>query len=113
MTAALRLTGIHKSFDKPVIAGLDLTVEAGRLYALLGPNGAGKTTTLRMAGGLTEPDRGSIEIYGIDAIKKPLKAKAITAWLPDEPMLYDKLTPAEYLGFVAGLWRIPRDVAAP
>ncbi|MES2443159.1 MAG: ABC transporter ATP-binding protein [Pseudomonadota bacterium] len=110
---ALRLTKLHKSFDKPVIAGLDLTVEAGQLYALLGPNGAGKTTTLRMAVGLTEPDSGSIEIYGIDTYKKPLAAKAITAWLPDEPMLYDKLTPSEYLGFVAGLWRIPRDVAAP
>jgi len=113
MTPALRLTQLHKSFDKPVIAGLDLTVEAGQLYALLGPNGAGKTTTLRMAVGLTEPDSGGIEIYGIDALKKPLATKAITAWLPDEPMLYDKLTPSEYLGFVAGLWRIPRDVAAP
>src|ERR1044072_1220603 len=66
-----------------------------------------------MAVGLTEPDQGEVEIYGIDARRKPLAAKAITAWLPDEPMLYDKLTPSEYLGFVAGLWRIPRDVAAP
>ena len=113
MTSALRLTGIHKSFDKPVITGLDLNVEAGQLYALLGPNGAGKTTTLRMAVGLTEPDQGSIEIYGIDAVRDPLAAKAITAWLPDEPMLYDKLTPSEYLGFVAGLWRIAPKDAAP
>ena len=45
--------------------------------------------------GLTEPDQGGIEIYGIDALADPLAAKAITAWLPDEPMLYDKLTPAE------------------
>ncbi|RSV39638.1 ABC transporter ATP-binding protein [Sphingomonas sp. ABOLD] len=110
---ALRITGLHKSFGKPVITGLDLTVGAGQLYALLGPNGAGKTTTLRMAVGLTEPDSGSIEIFGIDARTDPRAAKAITAWLPDEPMLYDKLTPAEYLGFVAGLWRIPPDRAAP
>ena len=110
---ALRLTGIAKSFDKPVIAGLDLTVEAGQLYALLGPNGAGKTTTLRMAVGLAEPDAGRIEIYGIDTRADPLAAKAITAWLPDDPMLYDKLTPSEYLGFVAGLWRIPPAKAAP
>jgi len=111
-TPALRLSGIYKSFDKPVISGLDLEVKAGELYALLGPNGAGKTTTLRMAVGLTEPDKGSIEIYGIEARKDPRAAKAITAWLPDEPMLYDKLTPSEYLGFVAGLWGIaPRDAA--
>ncbi|MET3726371.1 ABC transporter ATP-binding protein [Sphingomonas trueperi] len=110
---ALRITGLHKAFGKPVITGLDLTVGAGQLYALLGPNGAGKTTTLRMAVGLTEPDAGSIEIFGVDARSDPQAAKAITAWLPDEPMLYDKLTPAEYLGFVAGLWRIPPDRAAP
>jgi ABC-2 type transport system ATP-binding protein len=110
---ALRITGLHKAFGKPVITGLDLVVGAGQLYALLGPNGAGKTTTLRMAVGLTEPDSGSIEIFGVDARRDPQAAKAITAWLPDEPMLYDKLTPAEYLGFVAGLWRIPPDRAAP
>lgn len=110
---ALRIADLHKSFGKPVITGLDLTVGAGQLYALLGPNGAGKTTTLRMAVGLTEPDQGSIAIFGIDAQAEPQAAKAITAWLPDEPMLYDKLTPAEYLGFVAGLWRIPPDRAAP
>jgi ABC-2 type transport system ATP-binding protein len=110
---ALQISGLSKSFDKPVIRGLDLEVAAGELYALLGPNGAGKTTTLRMAVGLTRPDAGAIRIFGIDALADPIAAKAVTAWLPDEPMLYDKLSPAEYLGFVAGLWRIPPDVAAP
>ena len=103
---ALLLQGLAKSFDKPVIEGLDLEVRAGELYALLGPNGAGKTTTLRMVVGLTRPDSGSIRIFGVDALADPAAAKAITAWLPDEPMLYDKLTPLEYLAFVAGLWRI-------
>ena len=110
---ALKLSGLSKAFDKPVIAGLDLEVAAGELYALLGPNGAGKTTTLRMATGLTRPDAGAIHIFGIDALADPLAAKAVTAWLPDEPMLYDRLTPAEYLGFVAGLWRIAPAEAAP
>ena len=110
---ALAIAGLRKSFDKPVITGLDLEVAAGELYALLGPNGAGKTTTLRMVTGLTRPDAGSIHIFGIDALADPLAAKAVTAWLPDEPMLYDKLTPSEYLGFVAGLWRIPPAEAAP
>ncbi|MEA2999253.1 MAG: type transport system ATP-binding protein [Sphingomonadales bacterium] len=109
---ALEVRGLAKAFDKPVIVDMDLSVEAGELYALLGPNGAGKTTTLRMVVGLTAPDAGSIRIFGIDALRRPLKAKAITAWLPDEPMLYDKLTPLEYLAFVAGLWSIPRAEAA-
>jgi ABC-2 type transport system ATP-binding protein len=111
MTPALRIRGLSKAFDKPVITSLDLEIAAGQLYALLGPNGAGKTTTLRMVTGLTRPDGGSIEIFGIDALADPLAAKAITAWLPDEPMLYDKLSPMEYLAFVAGLWRMEPDHA--
>ncbi len=110
--SALRIRGLAKAFDKPVITGLDLDIAAGQLYALLGPNGAGKTTTLRMVAGLAKPDAGTIEIFGVDARRDPLGAKAITAWLPDEPMLYDKLTPLEYLSFVAGLWRMEPGHAA-
>jgi ABC-2 type transport system ATP-binding protein len=93
--------------------GVTLDVAPGEIHGFLGPNGAGKTTTLRMVTGLTRPDAGSIHIFGIDALADPLAAKAVTAWLPDEPMLYDKLTPSEYLGFVAGLWRIAPAEAAP
>ncbi len=96
--------GLRKAFDKPAVDGLDLTVRAGEFYALLGPNGAGKTTSLRMIAGLLRPDGGRIEIFGVDALADPIGARRIAAWLPDEPMLYDKLTPAEYLEFVAGLW---------
>jgi ABC-2 type transport system ATP-binding protein len=110
---ALSIRGLSKTFDKPAVVDLDLDIAAGELYALLGPNGAGKTTTLRMVTGLTRPDKGAIRIFGIDALADPIAAKAVTAWLPDEPMLYDKLTPSEYLGFVAGLWRIPPADAAP
>jgi ABC-2 type transport system ATP-binding protein len=103
---ALRLRGLSKRFTAPAVEALDLTVEAGELYALLGPNGAGKTTTLRMVAGLVAPDSGTIEVFGIDARADPRAAKRITAWLPDDPMLYDKLTPIEYLEFVAGLWGV-------
>jgi ABC-2 type transport system ATP-binding protein len=78
---------------------------------LVGPNGAGKTTTLRMVAGLLRPDAGSIAIDGIDALADPVAAKQITAWLSDEPMIYDKLTPFEYLEFVAGLWGVDAAVA--
>jgi len=108
---ALRLAGLCKAFAAPAVDNLDLTVRAGELYALLGPNGAGKTTTLRMIAGLLPPDAGSISIFGIDALTDPVAAKRITAWLPDEPMLYDKLTPMEYLEFVAGLWGVERERA--
>jgi ABC-2 type transport system ATP-binding protein len=106
-TPALVLTGLHKAFGKPAVDDLDLTVRAGELYALLGPNGAGKTTTLRMVAGLLAPDAGSIRVFGVDALADPIAAKRLIAWLPDEPLLYDKLTPLEYLEFVAGLWGVP------
>jgi ABC-2 type transport system ATP-binding protein len=107
MTAALVVRGLSKSFGRKVIAGLDLTVMPGEFYALLGPNGAGKTTTLRMIAGLLAPDAGSIAVFGVDVVGQPLAAKAIMAWLPDEPLLYDRLSPLEYLEFVSGLWRLP------
>ncbi len=103
---ALALTGLRKTFDKVAVDDLDLSVRAGELYALLGPNGAGKTTTLRMVAGLQRPDAGGIRIFGVDARADPIAAKRLVAWLPDEPLLYDKLTPLEYLEFVAGLWSV-------
>jgi ABC-2 type transport system ATP-binding protein len=103
---ALEISGLYKRFDRPAVDGLDLNVRAGEFYALLGPNGAGKTTTLRMIAGLLRPDAGTIKVAGIDALADPAAAKQIMAWISDEPMIYDKLTPREYLEFVAGLWGI-------
>jgi len=103
---ALEVRGLVKRFERPAVDGLDLAVLTGEFYALLGPNGAGKTTTLRMIAGLMRPDAGSIHIGGIDALADPVEAKKITAWISDEPMIYDKLTPREYLEFVAGLWAV-------
>jgi ABC-2 type transport system ATP-binding protein len=101
---ALNVRGLTKRFDRLAVDALDLTVRCGEFYALLGPNGAGKTTTLRMVAGLLRPDAGSISVLGLDALKDPVAAKQIMAWVSDEPMIYDKLTPLEYLEFVAGLW---------
>jgi ABC-2 type transport system ATP-binding protein len=103
---ALEIRGLSKRFDRPAVDGLDLTVRRGEIYALLGPNGAGKTTTLRMVVGLLQPDAGSISVLGIDALADPVAAKQVMAWISDEPMIYDKLTPFEYLEFVAGLWGV-------
>ncbi len=104
--AALEIRGLEKRFDRPAVDGLELTIRAGEFYALLGPNGAGKTTTLRMVAGLLQPDAGAISVFGIDALRDPIESKRIIAWVSDEPMIYDKLTPFEYLEFVAGLWSI-------
>ncbi len=111
-TPALQLRGLVKHFDRPAVDGLDLTVRAGEFYALLGPNGAGKTTTLRIVAGLLRPDAGQVSVLGIDALADPIAAKRDVAWVSDEPMIYDKLTPFEFLEFVAGLWSIPAELAA-
>jgi ABC-2 type transport system ATP-binding protein len=110
---ALQLRALHKSFGRPAVDGLDLDVRRGELYALLGPNGAGKTTTLRMVTGLLAPDSGSVEVFGIDLARDAAAAKRRMAYLPDDPMLYGKLKPTEYLEFVAGLWGIRGSDAEP
>jgi ABC-2 type transport system ATP-binding protein len=107
---ALEIRGLAKRFAQPAVEGLNLSVRAGEFYTLLGPNGAGKTTTLRMIMGLLKPDRGSITVFGIDTLADPVGAKQLMAWLSDEPMIYDKLTPMEYLQFVAGLWTMESDL---
>src|SRR3984893_17104714 len=109
---ALDIRGLVKRFDRPAVDGLDLRVRAGEFYTLLGPNGAGKTTTLRMAAGLLKPEGVAMAVCGIDVLAEPVAAKRLMAWLSDEPMIYDKLTPLEYLDFVAGLWGVDADLAA-
>ena len=110
--SALEIHGLVKRFERPAVDGLELIVRTGEFYALVGPNGAGKTTTLRMIAGLLRPDAGSIRIGGVDALANPVAAKRIVAWVSDEPMIYDKLTPREYLEFVAGLWGVEPRLAA-
>jgi ABC-2 type transport system ATP-binding protein len=104
--SALQVRGLTKRFDRVAVDALDLTIHSGEFYALVGPNGAGKTTTLRMVAGLLRPDAGSVAVFGIDALRDPLAAKQVMAWVSDEPLIYDKLTPLEYLEFVGGLWGV-------
>ena len=110
---ALEIRGLTKCYGRPVVDALDLGIRRGEFYALLGPNGAGKTTTLRMVAGLLPPDAGTISILGIDALNQPVAAKRVMAWVSDEPMIYDRLTPLEYLEFVAGLWNISPEASEP
>lgn len=106
-TPALALTNLTKRFgDRAAVDDVSLVLPPGRFYALLGHNGAGKTTTLRMVAGLTRPDFGSVRIFGHDLAIEPEDAKRPLAYLPDEPLLYGKLRPLEYLEYVAGLWGI-------
>jgi len=105
MTPALEIRGLVKRFvGRAAVDGIDLAIAPGELHAILGPNGAGKTTTLRIVAGLLKPDAGSVRVMGHDVLASPEDAKRVLAFLPDDPLLYAKLRPMEYLEFVAGLW---------
>ena len=106
--AACELIGLRKTFGATVaVDGLSLRIPRGTFYAFLGPNGAGKTTSLRMLAGLIQPGDGRALINGIDVHLDPERAKALLAYVPDEPALYGKLTPVEFLEYTAALWDVP------
>ena len=96
------LTKLYGSFR--AVDAISLHVPKGALYGFLGPNGAGKTTTLRMIAGILRPTSGTVRIGGHDIGVDPVAAKARLGFIPDRPFVYDKLTGAEFLRFVAGLY---------
>lgn len=103
----LELKRLTKRYHgRTVVQDLDLRIEDGELYVFLGPNGAGKTTTIRMMTGLVRPDSGSVSINGIDLLGKPNEAKMQFGYMPDQPFLYERLTPREFLRFIGGLYRM-------
>ena len=101
----IKLVNLTKLYGKlTAVNGINLEVAQGEVFGFLGPNGAGKTTTIKMMAGLLRPTSGSALIGGYDVQQKPLKAKFITGFIPDRPFLYEKLTAAEFMHFVAKLY---------
>jgi len=101
----IRLTNLTKRYGGfTAVDGIDLEVPRGELFGFLGPNGAGKTTTLRMIAGILRPTAGTVHIADIDVVKDPIAAKSRLGYIPDRPFIYEKLTGAEFLRFVAGLF---------
>ena len=103
--AMIKLNALTKRYGSfRAVDAIDLTVPKGELFGFLGPNGAGKTTTLRMIAGILRPTSGTVHIGGIDVSANPMAAKAVLGYIPDRPFIYEKLTGAEFLRFVAGLY---------
>ncbi len=101
----IQLENLTKKYgDFEALKGLDLTVPRGVLYGLLGPNGAGKTTALRIIAGILQPTSGKAVVGGFDVQAEPERAKSKLGYIPDRPFIYEKLTGAEFLRFVAGLY---------
>ena len=87
---------------------LSLTVEDGDIYGFIGHNGAGKTTTIKAVVGILEFDSGEIEIDGMSIREKPLECKRLTAYIPDNPDLYDNMTGIQFLNFIGDIFAIPK-----
>jgi ABC-2 type transport system ATP-binding protein len=103
----IKLINLTKIYGKlTAVDSINLDVARGEIFGFLGPNGAGKTTTIKMMAGLLQPTNGSAIIGGYDVQKEPLQAKSITGFIPDRPFLYEKLTAAEYMHFVARLYEM-------
>jgi ABC-2 type transport system ATP-binding protein len=101
----IRLEGITKHYGSFVaVDHISIQVPRGVLYGCLGPNGAGKTTMLRMIAGILRPTDGRVLIGDDDIQLRPIAAKMPLGFIPDRPFVYDKLTGAEFLRFVAGLY---------
>ena len=101
----IQLSALTKRYGSfTAVDALDLAVPRGELFGFLGPNGAGKTTTLRMIAGILRPTSGVVRIAGIDLAVDPMAAKSKLGFIPDRPFIYEKLTGAEFLRFVAGLY---------
>ncbi len=90
---------------------LDLTIEKGEFFAFLGPNAAGKTTTIKLLTGLMAPTDGCAKICGFDIQKDPMEAKRRIGYIPDVAEFYDKLTPIEFMAFIAELFEVDLETA--
>lgn len=101
----IRLEGVTKQYGQfTAVHPLDLHVGRGEMFGFLGPNGAGKTTTIRIVAGVLRPSAGRVLIGGHDVVREPLLAKRQLGYIPDRPLVYEKLTGSEFLRFVSGLW---------
>jgi len=110
---AILVRDLRKSYgDQAAVDGVDLEVPRGSFFGFLGPNGAGKSTTIRMLTGLIPPDSGSIEILGFRLPDDALEIKRRIGLVPDESLLFDRLTGLEFLEFVGRMYGLDRAVAA-
>lgn len=106
----IEITNLTRTFGSlAAVSELTLRIEPGELFGFLGPNGAGKTTTIRMLVGLLRPTSGTTRVAGYDVQQQPMQAKRAIGYVPQAPLLYEKLTGREYLRFIGGLYGLEDD----
>ncbi|HTU46149.1 MAG TPA: ABC transporter ATP-binding protein [Bryobacteraceae bacterium] len=109
---AIEIHDLHKIYNGfHAVDGLTVTVPQGCFFGFLGPNGAGKTTTIKMLMGLAQPNSGTMSVLGLPLPEKSLEIRQQIGLVPDDTLLFDYLTGAEYLEFVARLYGLARPLA--
>jgi ABC-2 type transport system ATP-binding protein len=112
MSPAIAVHDLRKIYEgKPAVDGLSLTVPRGSFFGFLGPNGAGKSTTIRMLTGLIPPTSGTIELLGLRMPADDTAIKQRIGLVPDDSLLFDRLTGLEFLEFVGRMYSLARPVA--
>lgn len=112
VSSAIEIRDLRKIYgSKAAVDGLSLTVPRGSFFGFLGPNGAGKSTTIRMLTGLIPPTSGSIALLGMPMPEREIEIKKRIGLVPDESLLFDRLTGAEFLEFVGRMYGLARPVA--
>ncbi len=106
MIEAMGLTKVFNEFI--AVRNLSFQVNPGEIYGLLGPNGSGKSTTMRMLLGLLRPTTGSARISGHDIQEEIVDAKRVMGYVPEAPVLPERLTGWEYINYISDIWRVPR-----
>lgn len=108
----IRIHSVSKFYgEKEVLSDFSIEIQNGEIYGILGPNGSGKTTLLKIMAGISQFDRGTVTVDGIDAKTDQIGVRKLVGYVPETPYLYESLTPYEYFSFIGSIRGIERDVA--
>jgi len=108
----IEISGLNKRFGSlEALIDLNLRIMPGEIYGLLGPNGAGKTTTIKTVLGLLEPTSGLIRVAGLNPTANPVEVRSKIGYVAENPIVYDSLSPRDFLEFVASIRKVDKVVA--
>ncbi|MDY0208900.1 MAG: ABC transporter ATP-binding protein [Bacilli bacterium] len=107
----LEIKNLSKTYTKgkKAVDNVSLVIDSGEIFAFIGHNGAGKTTTIKCVVGILDFEAGEICIDGLSVKKNPLECKRKTAYIPDNPDIYESLTGIQYLNFISDIYQISQD----
>jgi ABC-2 type transport system ATP-binding protein len=108
----IKIESLSKFYGgKQVLSDLSISIGEGEIFGILGPNGSGKTTLLKIMAGISQFDRGTVVVNGIDAKRDQIGIRRIVGYVPETPYLYESLTPYEYFSFIGSIREIQPEVA--